>query len=65
MILIQTEVPAMFNMAHVAAAAGEFQDDILGVGTTQKPNMALFQPIMICYQPISHLNIIRHYCARG
>jgi len=45
------------NMAHVAAAAGEFQDDILGMSGTQKPNIGIisaYNDMLSAHQPFEH-----------
>ena len=42
------------NMAHVAAAAGEFQDDILGMASTPKPNIGIisaYNDMLSAHQP--------------
>ena len=46
------------NMAHVAAAAGQDQDALLGQGQEHAPSLTLpsSPPIMICYR---HINLLR------
>ena len=56
------------NMAHVAAAAGEFQDDILGVGTTQKPNIGIisaYNDMLSAHQPFEHYPALLRAAAKN